>query len=77
MFMNNYMLTPKIPIPNSIACLSTFLNFFPHSLRNFLILSIVVYFIIIFIFINKDKTAFMYRFDLGDRRFKVFNIASI
>lgn len=35
MFMNNYMLTPKMPIPNSIACLSTFLKLLSTFIKKF------------------------------------------
>lgn len=76
MFMNNYMLTPKMPIlihcmPIHISeLLSTFIKRYSDSEYNGIPQ-------IILILINKDITPFMYRFDSGDIRLKVFNISSV
>lgn len=67
MFMYNYMLTPEMPIPDSwnecshFYTPSTFIKKFSDFEYNGIPR-------IIFIFINKDTAAFMYRFDSGDQR---------
>lgn len=68
MFMYNYMLTPEMPIPNSIVyphfyTPTTFFKNFSDFVYNGIPQ-------IIFIFINKDTAAFMCKFDSGDQKVK-------